>query len=93
MRWASDRLDLAFSQDQEAKTYVQTRMKENGKAMFSWLRDNSSFYVSGEASRMAGDVDSAFDIIAQHGGLTPEKAAEYVVICHKPLRIVQLDGP
>ncbi len=73
------RLDLAFSRDQEAKIYVQTRMKENGKALFSWLQDGASFYVCGDASRMARDVDAALgEIIAEHGGTTPEKAEDYL---------------
>ncbi|AYD04406.1 sulfite reductase subunit alpha [Neorhizobium sp. NCHU2750] len=73
------RLDLAFSRDQDAKIYVQTRMKENGKALFSWLEDGASFYVCGDATRMARDVDTALgEIIAEHGGMTPEKAADYL---------------
>lgn len=73
------RLDLAFSRDQEAKIYVQTRMKENGKALFSWLEEGASFYVCGDASRMARDVDTALsDIIAEHGGMGPEHAADYI---------------
>ncbi|WP_210237849.1 sulfite reductase subunit alpha [Aliirhizobium smilacinae] len=73
------RLDLAFSRDQDAKIYVQTRMKENGKALFSWLEDGASFYVCGDASRMARDVDTALgEIIVEHGGMTPEKAADYL---------------
>ncbi|MGF9564664.1 sulfite reductase subunit alpha [Neorhizobium sp. JUb45] len=73
------RLDLAFSRDQKAKIYVQTRMKENGKALFSWLEEGASFYVCGDASRMARDVDAALaEIIAEHGGMTQEKSADYV---------------
>lgn len=73
------RLDLAFSRDQDAKIYVQTRMRENGKALFSWLEEGASFYVCGDASRMARDVDTALgDIIAEHGGMTAEKAADYM---------------
>lgn len=73
------RLDLAFSRDQQAKIYVQTRMKENGKALFSWLEEGASFYVCGDSSRMARDVDAALsEIIAEHGGMTQEKSADYV---------------
>lgn len=73
------RLDLAFSRDQQEKVYVQTRMRENGKALFSWLEEGASFYVCGDASRMARDVDSALaEIIAAHGSLTEEKASEYI---------------
>lgn len=73
------RLDLAFSRDQEAKIYVQTRMRENGKALYSWLEDGASFYVCGDASRMARDVDATLgEIISEHGCMNWEKAADYV---------------
>lgn len=73
------RLDLAFSRDQAQKVYVQTRMRENGKALFSWLEEGGCFYVCGDATRMARDVDAALlDIIATHAGLSPEAATDYV---------------
>lgn len=73
------RLDLAFSRDQAEKVYVQTRMRENGKALYQWLEDGGHFYVCGDASRMAKDVDQALhDIVATHGGRSAEAAAEYV---------------
>lgn len=73
------RLDLAFSRDQAEKIYVQTRMRENGKALFSWLEEGGCFYVCGDASRMAKDVDAALhEIIATHAGVSPEAATEYV---------------
>lgn len=84
------RLDLAFSRDQDAKIYVQTRMKENGKALFSWLEDGASFYVCGDASRMARDVDTALgEIIAEHGGMTAEKAADYLAGLKKDKRYLR----
>ncbi|MEM6711372.1 MAG: sulfite reductase subunit alpha [Pseudomonadota bacterium] len=73
------RLDLAFSRDQSEKFYVQSRMKENGKALFSWLDEGGHFYVCGDATRMARDVDTALhEIIAEHGGLSADEAAGYV---------------
>ncbi len=73
------RLDLAFSRDQEEKVYVQTRMRENGKALHAWLEEGGHFYVCGDAARMARDVDQALhEIIATHGALSPEAATEYV---------------
>jgi len=84
------RLDLAFSRDQAEKIYVQTRMKENGKALFSWLEEGASFYVCGDASRMARDVDTALaEIICEHGGLTPEKAADYIAMLKKEKRYLR----
>ncbi|MFG2864818.1 molybdopterin-dependent oxidoreductase [Streptomyces sioyaensis] len=73
------RLDTAFSRDQRAKVYVQDRMREHGAHLWSWLQDGAHFYVCGDASRMAKDVDRALrDIAVAHGGLTQEAAAGYV---------------
>lgn len=71
--------DVAFSRDQKEKHYVQHRMLDNGKELFDWLESGAHFYVCGEAKRMAKDVDSALrEIILKQGGVTPEKAEEYV---------------
>jgi sulfite reductase (NADPH) flavoprotein alpha-component len=73
------RLDLAFSRDQAEKIYVQARMMEHGAALFDWLEDGGHFYVCGDATRMARDVDQALhDLVARHGSLSAEGAKEYV---------------
>jgi sulfite reductase alpha subunit-like flavoprotein len=73
------RLDTAFSRDQRAKIYVQDRMREHGALLWSWLAEGAHFYVCGDASRMAKDVDRALrDIAVAHGGLTWDAAAAYV---------------
>ncbi|MEN8737054.1 MAG: sulfite reductase subunit alpha, partial [Akkermansiaceae bacterium] len=72
------KLDLAFSRDQAEKVYVQDRMLESGADLWSWLQGGGYFYVCGDASRMAKDVDSALHTIAQeHGGMSKEAAVEY----------------
>ena len=74
-----DRLDLAFSRDQSRKVYVQHRMREHGADLFAWLQNGGHFYVCGDATRMAKDVDKALhDIIAEHGAMGTEQATEYV---------------
>ncbi|MFF4019703.1 molybdopterin-dependent oxidoreductase [Streptomyces sp. NPDC001843] len=73
------RLDTAFSRDQRAKVYVQTRMREHGPLLWSWLQDGAHLYVCGDASRMAKDVDRALkDIAMVHGALTEDEATAYV---------------
>ena len=73
------KLDVAFSRDQPHKVYVQDRMRENSKTLYQWLQDGAVFYVCGDASRMAHDVDRALhEIIAQEGGLSEDGATEYV---------------
>ncbi|MNT43124.1 Sulfite reductase [NADPH] flavoprotein alpha-component [compost metagenome] len=73
------RLDLAFSRDQAEKIYVQDRMREQGAALWEWLETGAHFYVCGDASRMAKDVDAELkDVVQQHGGMSAEAAASYV---------------
>jgi len=70
------RLDLAFSRDQPEKIYVQDRMMERAGELWSWLQDGAHFYVCGDASRMAKDVDAALRKIFEAGaGASPEEAA------------------
>lgn len=73
------RLDTAFSRDQAEKIYVQDRMLEAGKELWQWLNDEGGyFYVCGDASRMAKDVDAALHKIAQdYGGLSEQEAIDY----------------
>ncbi len=74
-----NRLDLAFSRDQEEKIYVQNRMVEQGADLWRWLKRGAHFYVCGDASRMAKDVDFALrSIVAEHGGMSFEQADRYV---------------
>ena len=73
------RLDVAFSRDQSSKVYVQDRMTEHGAQLWRWLQEGAHFYVCGDASRMAKDVDSALKgIVAQHGKLALPSAEAYV---------------
>lgn len=73
------RLDTAFSRDQSEKIYVQHRMIEHGAELWAWLQDGGYFYVCGDATRMAKDVDAALKSIAQtHGGMNAEDADAYV---------------
>lgn len=73
------RLDLAFSRDQSEKVYVQHLMAENGKDLYAYLEEGGYFFVCGDATRMAKDVDAVLHrIIATEGGMTTEEAADYV---------------
>ncbi len=73
------RLDTAFSRDQADKVYVQHRMLEHAAEFHAWLEAGAHFYVCGDASRMAKDVDAALhQVIERAGGKTPEQAAAYV---------------
>jgi sulfite reductase (NADPH) flavoprotein alpha-component len=73
------RLDLAWSRDQQEKIYVQTRMLEQAAELYAWLEAGAHFYVCGDASRMAKDVDAALHtVIERAGNKTAAQAADYV---------------
>lgn len=73
------KLDVAFSRDQKQKIYVQDRMRENAKELYDWLEQGAYFYVCGDASRMATDVNVALHaIIEQQGNLNKDDAKAYV---------------
>lgn len=75
------RLDTAFSRDQAEKIYVQHRMLEAARELYAWLEAGAHFYVCGDASRMAKDVDAALhQVIERAGGKTAAQAAEYVQV-------------
>lgn len=73
------KLDTAFSRDQAEKIYVQDRMLESGAELWKWIDEEGGyFYVCGDASRMAKDVDAALHKIAQTvGGLTEQESIDY----------------
>ena len=85
-----NRLDLAFSRDQAEKIYVQTRMLEHGEELFAWLEEGGHFYVCGDATRMAKDVDKALHgVVATHGGLDDDAATDYVNSLKREKRYVR----
>ncbi len=84
------RLDLAWSRDQKEKVYVQNLMLQQGAEIWKWFQDGAAFYVCGDASRMAKDVDAALHSIAeQHGGLSKEDAAAFIAQLKKDKRYLR----
>jgi NADPH-dependent sulfite reductase flavoprotein alpha-component len=85
-----NRLDLAFSRDQSDKIYVQDRMREQGAELWAWLEEGARFYVCGDASRMAKDVDAALrTVVAEQGGMDEDRAGEYVARLARERRYVR----
>ena len=81
------RLHTAFSRDQARKIYVQDRLQENAAELYAWLERGAYFYVCGDATRMAKDVETALlDVIAKGGNTTPDVANEYLARMKKEKR-------
>lgn len=73
------RLITAFSRAQPEKIYVQQRLLEQSALIWQRFERGASFYICGDATRMAGDVEQALlDIIARQGQRTPEEARDYL---------------
>ena len=84
------RLSLAWSRDGAEKFYVQDRMREVGRDLWSWLTDGAHVYVCGDAKRMAKDVERALvDIVAQHGARSTDQAIAFVAELKKQGRYQQ----
>ena len=81
------RLETAFSRDQARKVYVQDRMQEHAAELYSWLERGAYFYVCGDATRMAKDVELALlDVIARGSNGTLDHATEYLAAMKKQKR-------
>ena len=73
------RLTLAWSRDANEKIYVQHRMREVGRDLWAWLAEGAHFYICGDATRMAKDVERALvDVIAEYGARTPAEAVNFL---------------
>jgi sulfite reductase (NADPH) flavoprotein alpha-component len=84
------RLSLAWSRDSDQKFYVQDRMREVGRDLWSWLADGAHFYVCGDAKRMAKDVERALvDIVAQFGARSTDEAVAFLADLKKRGRYQQ----
>ena len=81
------RLSTAFSRDQHKKIYVQDRMQENAAELYDWLERGAYFYVCGDATRMAKDVETALlDVIAKGANRTHDYANDYLATMKKQKR-------
>jgi sulfite reductase (NADPH) flavoprotein alpha-component len=84
------RMSLAWSRDGDKKFYVQDRMREVGREVWTWLAEGANVYVCGDAKRMAKDVERALvDIVAQFGARSTDEAVSFVVELKKQGRFQQ----
>jgi sulfite reductase (NADPH) flavoprotein alpha-component len=73
------KMDVAFSRDTAEKVYVQHRMIEHSQELFEWLEEGAHLYICGDEKHMAHDVhNTLLSIIEKEGGLSREKAEEYL---------------
>lgn len=68
------RLDLAFSRDQEARLYVQDRLREAAETLREWAAGGAAIYVCGSLEGMSAGVHAALAEALGHAAL--ERMAE-----------------
>jgi sulfite reductase (NADPH) flavoprotein alpha-component len=74
-----NKIDLAFSRDQQEKIYVQHRMLQHAAEIYEWLQGGASFFVCGKKDPMSVDVENALlQIIQQQGKKSAEEAKHYL---------------
>jgi sulfite reductase (NADPH) flavoprotein alpha-component len=84
------RMSLAWSRDGNKKFYVQDRMREVGRELWTWLAEGANVYICGDAKRMAKDVERALvDIVAQFGARSTDEAVLFVADLKKKGRFQQ----
>lgn len=63
------RLDLAFSRDQEQRIYVQDRLRQAAAELRQWVEQGASIYVCGSLQGMAAGVAAALQEILGEAAL------------------------
>lgn len=70
------KIDLAFSRDQQEKIYVQHRLQEKSTELYHWIERGACLYVCGSMQGLGEDVHQALiEIIAKEGGVSLDEAA------------------
>jgi sulfite reductase (NADPH) flavoprotein alpha-component len=84
------RMSLAWSRDGDKKFYVQDRMREVGREVWTWMAEGANIYICGDAKRMAKDVERALvDIVAHFGARSTDEAVAFVAELKKKGRLQQ----
>jgi sulfite reductase (NADPH) flavoprotein alpha-component len=72
------RMTVAFSRDGARKTYVQHKLKDEGREVYAWLQEGAHVFVCG-ASALAPAIQGTLrDIIEAEGGLSRAAAEDYL---------------
>lgn len=74
-----NRLDVAFSRDQQSKVYVQDRVLEQGAELYDWLESGAHLYICGDAKNMAPAVHRALrEVVTRNSACSVDDAEHYL---------------
>ncbi|MFL5262963.1 MAG: hypothetical protein ACJ79L_11245 [Anaeromyxobacteraceae bacterium] len=84
------RLDKAFPGDATPGVKLADRLLQNGAELWSWLEQGAHLYVSGDAKRMAPEVDAALrGVVAEHGKRSADEAKSFLASLTKDKRYLR----
>ena len=85
-----EKLELAFSRDQEEKIYVQDKLRACAAEVFGALERGAYLFICGDAARMAKAVEEALlAIIAEQAACSQEEALKYLAKLQEQKRFVR----
>lgn len=85
------KLSTAFSRDQKEKIYIQHKLYQEKKSLWSWIQEGAYLYLCGDAKEMAKDViETLTRIISEMGNLSIDEAKAFLQELKKSKRF-QLD--
>ncbi|GAA0402401.1 assimilatory sulfite reductase (NADPH) flavoprotein subunit [Cocleimonas flava] len=74
-----EKMNVAFSRDQQEKIYIQDKLLEESAQVFEWIEQGATLYVCGDIDRLAQGVhDTLHKIISKHSGLDDDGVSNYI---------------
>ena len=71
-------------------TLGSIRAIQFGEELWKWFQEGAAFYICGDASRMAKDVDAALHTVAEvHGKMSKEEAVAFIAQLKKDKRYLR----
>jgi len=74
-----NKINVAFSRDQQHKIYVQHKILRHGAEFYEWLQSGAYIYICGAKEPMSADVENAIlEVIRQFGNKKDNEAVAYL---------------
>ena len=72
-----EKMNVAFSRDQEEKVYIQHKLLEEAASVYEWIQQGATLYICGDINNLAKDVhNTLIQIISEQSGKSLEEAEE-----------------
>ncbi len=70
-----EKMNVAFSRDQEEKVYIQHKLLEEAASVYEWIEQGATLYICGDINNLAKDVhNTLIQIISEQSGKSLEDA-------------------